>query len=129
MTTKTLEQNAADWLKKKSAIKKLQKQLLEVEKDMLLLLETPEEGAKTTNIDGFKIVSKGVINRTLDIKSWDLVRESVPETLRPIKYTPKLDEVGVKWLRDNDPALYKVVSTCITAKPGKTNITVTKEEE
>lgn len=125
----TVEGLAQLWLDTKASQKAAAKNLLAVEQAMMPLLEVPEEGSKTNNANGFKIVAKGVINRTLDVKEWEAIREEIPETLRPIKYTPKLDEVGVKWLRDNNMEIYNKISQCITSKPGKTNITVTKEEE
>lgn len=129
LNNQPLEVLAQLWMSIKSKKKELDSQLLDVEKAMMENIQVPEEGSKTTNVEGYKIVAKGVVNRRLDVDKWDEIREQIPEALRPVKYKPSLDEAGVKWLRNNEPEIYTTLAGCITSKPGKTGFTITKVEE
>lgn len=52
--------------------------------------------------------------------------DRVPEALRPITFeeTVRLDTKGLRWLMENQPAVYQVVAMAITAKKAKSAISV-----
>lgn len=87
----------------------------------------PEEGSQTVELaDGRKLTVTSKITRTIDEQLWKSVLHDVPEHLRPILFveTAKLDLKGLRWLRENQPNVYALVSTAITAKKAKSSITV-----
>lgn len=87
----------------------------------------PEEGSQTVELaDGRKLTVTSKITRTIDEQLWRSVLHDVPEHLRPIVFveTAKLDTRGLRWLRENQPNVYALVSTAITAKKAKSAIAV-----
>lgn len=87
----------------------------------------PEEGSQTVELaDGRKLTVTSKITRTIDEQLWRSVLHDVPEHLRPIVFveTAKLDLKGLRWLRENQPNVYALVSTAITAKKAKSAIAV-----
>jgi hypothetical protein len=87
----------------------------------------PEEGSQTVDLaDGRKLTVTSKTTRTVDEQLWRSVLHDVPEHLRPIVFveTAKLDTKGLRWLRENQPQVYALVSTAITAKKAKSAISV-----
>ena len=88
------------------------------------------EGQKTYyDADGWKIVVKAPLIRSMDWKAWEQVKDQIHPDLHPIKIKKELDEKGVKWLMANEPDLYAVVAQAITTKPGTVQVTVTPVED
>ena len=87
------------------------------------------EGQKTYDADGWKIVVKAPLIRSMDWKRWAEIKNESPATLQPVKVKEELDEKGVKWLMANEPDLYAVVAQAITTKPGAVQVTVTPVED
>jgi hypothetical protein len=114
------------WLDAKAAEKAATAVRIAVEDQILMQHPPPEEGQNTFDEDGFKVVVKQEINRKLDDKAWEMVRDQIPEKLRPIEYVEslKLDVKGLRWLRENEPGFYKLVAQCVTEKPSKPNIKI-----
>jgi hypothetical protein len=83
-------------------------------------------GSQTHDVEGWAVTITAKINRTMDWVRWDSARVNVPEGLWPVQEKPVLDTKGVKWLKENDPANYAVVASCMTSKPGKTAVTIKK---
>jgi hypothetical protein len=125
---KSVEQLAAELLAAKAEEAAAKDRRISVEDDLIKLLDVPQEGSKTHNVDGYKIVVKGVINRKLDEEKWAEVADRIPENLRPVKTKLVLDETGVKWLQKNDAEHYAIVAEAITSTPGKTSVSVERKE-
>lgn len=89
-------------------------------------VELKEEGSKTVPHGGHKIVVTSKVYRKADFELLDAVLSDVPVNLHPIKTERKIDDKGIRWLRDNDPELYRKISKCITATPGKPGIAIKK---
>lgn len=96
-----------------------------VEEEIIALCGKRDEGPQTHKAEGFSIEITGVINRKMDWTKWEEVKNQIPEALRPVKVKEELDATGVKYLRDNEPAIYALLP--ITATPGKTGVKLTRK--
>ena len=136
-TTPTLGSNepnintmAFRWRLLKDAEDKAKKDRIQCERDMLPFLEQRAEGATTTTLeDGTKITVKNSFGRSIDWNAWKRIKPSIPADLHPIKLTELLDETRLKFLLQNEPDTYKIISEAITTTPHKPNITVKKAEQ
>jgi hypothetical protein len=54
----------------------------------------------------------------------DQIVDRIPEQLRPIKVKRELDATGIKYLANNEPQLYKVLSPALTVEPAKTTVSI-----
>ena len=83
------------------------------------------ESQKTYEAEGWKVSVKAPLITSMDWKKWQLIREEIPPSLWPIEVKTVLDEKGVKYLRDNEPDIYLILSECLSTKPGAVQVTVT----
>ncbi len=120
--SKTIEQLCADWLAAKKAEQKANAERVAIEDQIVSITGKRDEGAKTVEVNGFKITVTGRISRKMDWKAWDKVKTQIPADMHPVKLKPELDEKGVKWLADNQPDIYKLLP--IEVKPAKTAVEV-----
>ena len=98
---------------------------IELEEELIALVGKKEEGAQTHTIGDFKVTITGRLNRKIDWKTFDeSISSKIPESLHPVKVKRELDETGVKYLENNEPQLYKLLSKALTIKPAKTNVTI-----
>lgn len=100
---------------------------VEIEAAIIARTGEPEEGSQTVELaDGRKLTVTSKITRTIDDQLWRSVLRDVPDHLRPIVYVevPRLDLTGLRWLRENQPQVYALVCTAITAKKAKSSIVV-----
>lgn len=124
MQTTQINELAELWRQTKAAEDAHRADRIKIEEELAALVNVKEEGASTTKTDLYKITAKGNLNRSVDWKQYDTIRESIPEQLRPVKLKPELDIPGLRWLESNEPALYRIMVQCITTKPGKTGFAV-----
>ncbi len=104
-----------------------------LEEELVALLDTrslDDEGAKTYNeVEGFKIEIKRALKRGL-VKGRKLAElkaiQGLPANLLPVKTKEELDETGVKYLANNEPAIFKLIADLIETKPSKVAVTVTR---
>jgi hypothetical protein len=118
----TLEALCQDWLAAKESERKAAALRVAIEDMIVGLTGKRDEGAQTHEAGAFKVAVTGKVIRKMDWDKWDQVKGSIPANLHPVKMKPELDEKGVKWLRDNDPALYALLP--IEIKPAKTAVEV-----
>ena len=52
------------------------------------------EGQKTYDADGWKIVVKAPLIRSMDWKRWAEIKDEIPAAMQPIKIKEELDEKG-----------------------------------
>tara|TARA_R110002096_G_scaffold61555_2_gene153066 strand:+ start:44 stop:481 length:438 start_codon:yes stop_codon:yes gene_type:complete len=136
-TTPTLGSNEPDinilafrWRLLKDAEEKAKLERVQCESDMLPFLEQREEGATTTTLeDGTKITVKNSFGRSIHWDTWKRIQPRIPTELHPIKLVEMLDETRLKFLLQNEPDTYKIISEAITTTPRKPNITVKKAEQ
>jgi len=115
------------WRLLKDAEEKAKLERVKCESDMLPFLDQRAEGATTTTLeDGTKITVKNSFGRSMDWNAWKRIKPSIPADLHPIKLTELLDETRLKFLLQNEPDTYKIISEAITTTPHKPNITVKK---
>jgi hypothetical protein len=95
-----------------------------------LIGEVPEEGSNSVDIDGHKVTLSQRVSRKLDERQWVLIRDEIPEGLSPVSIveTYKLDDAGCRWIRDNEPGLWKLLSKAITEKPMKVGVKVQEKK-
>ena len=118
------------WRLLKDAEEKAKADRIQCESDMLPFLEQREEGATTTTLeDGTKITVKNSFGRSIHWDTWKRIQPRIPTELHPIKLVEMLDETRLKFLLQNEPDTYKIISEAITTTPRKPNITVKKAEQ
>ncbi len=121
-----LEQLAARLLAVKKAERAATAERIRVEQEIINLTGLPDEGSKTQDAGRYKVTVTQRINRSLDDRAWAMVEAKIPEALRPVTYmsVPKIDPVGVRWLRDKEPGFFRLLATALTEKPAKPSVTV-----
>lgn len=124
---RTATEMVADWIAAKRDEDAANKRRVAIEAEIIGALGEPDEGSATHELpDGSKLTITSKITRTVDAQVWRQVMDRVPETLRPIMFeeSVRLDTKGLRWLKENQPAVYAVVAMAITAKKAKSAITV-----
>lgn len=124
---RTSTEMVADWIAAKRDEDAANKRRVAIEAEIIGALGEPDEGSATHELpDGSKLTITSKITRTVDAQVWRQVMDRVPETLRPIVFeeSVRLDTKGLRWLKENQPAVYAVVAMAITAKKAKSAITV-----
>jgi len=121
----TLESVVARWQHLKKAEEDARLARVQHEAHMLPFLDQREEGACTTTLeDGTKITVKNSFGRSIHWDTWKRISTRIPENLHPIKMVELLDETRLKFLLQNEPETYKIISEAITTTPRKPNITI-----
>ena len=121
---------AGDWLQARGAEEKCKAWRIAVEEALDKALGHKAEGAKTHKVGYYSVTLTGVLNRKLDKEKWEAIKAKVPEELRAVvKYEPKLDEKGAKWIQEERPDVWRVVAQAVTTTPGKTGVKVVRKEE
>lgn len=115
---------AAEWLAAKAAETTANKRRLEIEKELAAALDVKDEGSITHKLDLFKVTLTQPVYRKLDIRAWDLVKEQVPESLRPVKTEIKADAAGMKWLAEHEPKMWASIAPAFTTSKGKISVKV-----
>lgn len=118
-----------EWLSAKAEEDAARQRRIDLESDIVAEHGCKDEGSATHHADGYKITITGRMNRTLDRAAWESIAPDIPENLRPVEYKPSLDVKGLRYLQQNEPALYAKAAEAITAKPGKAAVKIEKEEE
>lgn len=102
--------------------KKLDQKRLALEEEIVAVLGKRDEGSKTHTVGDYKVTISARVNRSIDWEKFDEVSKKIPESLWPVKRA--LDETGVKYLANNEPAMYKILSSALTVKEGKTGVSI-----
>jgi len=136
-----LEMLSIAWLKAKAKETTANKERIAVEKQLLDLYQFDKpDGSKTftdlTETASVKVTISNKMNFKLDVDAYSGIKDSktnmtveemIPPELRPVSYEPKLSPVGVKWLKENEPEITRMLSRCITEKPAKSGVKVVRE--
>lgn len=121
----TLEDLCSEFQAIKHEENRLKKTREDLENKIVALVGTREEGSKTTELnDGRKLTITGKISYSADMDKLQKVCLSLPENLRPLKIKTELDQTGCKYLRANEPSIWKQIADAITIKPAKTAVEV-----
>ena len=130
------------WLKAKANETTANKKRVGIENQLLKLYQfNKPDGSKTfsdkTDNALIKVTISNKTNFTLDVDAYSgvtdpktnmTVEEMIPPELRPVSYEPKLSPAGVKWIKENEPEIARMLARCITEKPAKPGIKVVREE-
>ena len=90
-----------------------------------------DEGQKTTVSDEYKVTVKTGVNIRLNRdKFFQDVQFKIPESLRPVKVVEKveLDSKGIRYLRSNEPDIYKTMAEALVMTPAKPSVKITPIE-
>lgn len=123
----SLETLSQQWVEAKQAEKAAQKARLLVEEEIIKLVGHKEEGSKTHSVGTYKVTITGKLNYKADLTQLDRLLSNIPLEFHPIKQERKLDEKGVKYLRDNEPAIFSQLAPAITITPAKTAVDIKLE--
>lgn len=123
----TLETLADAWADAKHAEDAAAKRRVEIEAQIIALTGERDEGSETRELaDGRKLTVTAKVTRSIDADAWRQVMHQVPEQLRPISFVEKaeLDLKGLRWLQENEPAVYAIVAQAVTVKKAKSVISL-----
>jgi len=124
-TTVTIDQLVEEFIAAKAAENLANKRRIKIEEQMIALLGKREEGSQTHELaSGMKVTITGKLSYKADMEKLAEICQVLPKEFRPIKIETKLDETGVKFLRANEPAIYKIISEAITVKEAKASVEV-----
>ena len=84
------------------------------------------EGASTHKGERYKVMTTGVIYRKVDEAALGAVRSALSPVIfdQVFRFTPEVKIAGVRYLQNNEPALYAIAAQAITATPGKVRVEV-----
>lgn len=84
------------------------------------------EGSKTHKTSYYKITAKSAINRTIDRAVFEQVQANAPDRVieSVFRLKPELNLSAYKELQKLDPAMFAIVATCVTEKPGKPSVSI-----
>lgn len=122
---KTPEQLAQDYIAAKAAEAKANKERVAIEEQLIQLLGAKEEGSQTHELtNGLKVTITGKMTYKADMAVLLQLTTALPESMRPIRQEPKLDETGAKYLRTNEPEIWAMIAPAITIAPAKTSVAI-----
>ncbi len=113
---------AEDLFNAKMAEKEAEAKRIALEEELVAVLGKRDEGSKTHTVGDYKVTITGRVSRKIDWEQFDNLSHKIPENLWPVKRA--LDETGVKYLANNEPQLYKVLSPALTVAPAKTTVSI-----
>lgn len=96
------------------------------EEALLAAVGAKEEGSQTVTVGDYKVTTTGKINRSLDAKAWDALKQQIPEPLanRLVRYKAEINLTELKFIAAHEPSYYAMVAPAITSKPAKTSVEV-----
>lgn len=98
---------------------------LECEQRILALHPAREEGSETFEAAGYKVTLTGKLTYKCD--DMDALLHACsqwPAHLQPVKTVVQLDTTGAKFLRANEPEVWRSIAQHVTVSPAKTAVTV-----
>lgn len=123
----TLETLADAWARAKHDEDEANRRRVEIEARIIAIAGEREEGSETHALaDGRKLTVTAKVTRSVDETIWRQVMGQIPEHLHPVRFesVAKIDTTGLKWLRENEPSMYAIAAKAVTAKKGKSSISL-----
>lgn len=125
--TDPLAEAVQDFINAKRAEDQARALRLKAEERILALRPAREEGAEMFEAGGFKVTLTGKLAYKCDepkALAEACAGAGWPSNLIPVKTEIKLDEMGAKWLRANDPTAWASIARFVTVAPAKTAVSV-----
>lgn len=95
------------------------------EERILALRPAREEGSETFEAAGFKVTLTGKLTyKCDDMDALIHACSQWPAHMQPIKTVVQLDSTGCKFLRANEPEVWRSIAPHVTVSPAKTAVTV-----
>jgi len=115
----------------KLELKAAQGQHAAAEDALAALVGSKPEGSKTIKGTRFKVMTTGVVYRKVDEAALESVRARLSaDTFDQVfRFKPEVVTAGVRYLQNNEPALYAIAAQAITATPGKVRVEVVEIEQ
>lgn len=119
-----VESLARDWLEAKEAEAEAQQRRWEIEEQLTAALDAKDEGSITYKFSGYKVTLTQPVSRKVDSASWDQVRHLCPPDMQPVKTKIEPDAKGMKWLANNEPAIWSKIAPAFESRKGKVGVKV-----
>lgn len=119
---------AQEWHDAKRREDKAKEDRLVAEAKIVMLFGAKPEGSQTVKTDFFKVETTGNVTRSIDDAAFLAIKSQLPKNVRDacIKTTYEPRVGGIKELKVSNPDLYVVLAQCVTSKPAKTSVKVTR---
>ena len=114
----------ADWLEAKQQETDARNWRIAIEEQIVAAFDAKDEGSITHKTETHKVTLTQPVTRSVDANAWDMVKDRLPEQMHPVKTEIKADAAGMKYLANNEPALWSKVAEAFTTKPGKIGVKV-----
>lgn len=114
----------SEWLDAKAQETAAQKRRTKIEAEITAAFDTKPEGSITHKTERHKVTLTQPISRKVDAAVWGSVGYLIPEQLRPVKVKLEPDAKGMKWLAENEPAMWAKIAPAFETKPGKIGVKV-----
>lgn len=85
------------------------------------------EGSMSELHGRFKVTTTGRMNRKIDKKAFEEIKDHIPENLSPFEYTLSLNKKKLKALEAANPELHLFCCRAIEETPGKVGVSVSEE--
>lgn len=96
-----------------------------VNEQILDLVTNAIEGSNSVEIDGFKIITTAKLNRTLDPKVWETIKDKVPPELQDVVvYKPSVNLKRLRMVEEMRPDAFTIIAEALTTKPATTSVKV-----
>jgi hypothetical protein len=125
-----IEQVIQEYVAAKNAEEIARERRYTAERQLSELMGSKSEGQLTETAGRYKVTAKHKINRTLDLKIWNEIKDKIEPAIADnlIKFKPSLDLKGYRWIKENRPEVFAIVSEAVTSKPAKVGFTVKEIE-
>ena len=126
---KSLYQLSEQWLSLKESERIAQEARYLIEEEIAELLPGPDEGTESTEDSGLKISVTRKLTRSIDMDSYEEVKDLIPKGLSPVKFKADLDLKKYRAIEEANPDLFKVCQKFVSVKPAKVSIKVEEVKE
>lgn len=115
----------------KAAEKKAVDHRKQVEELIIDIIGAEVEGSFTLTGDHYQVTTIGKLTRSIDAAKLPDIQSKIPQPLyeRLFTYKPSLNLKELRYIQNNEPEYYEIVSEAITTKPAKTAVTFKELED
>lgn len=129
MESQRIKELSLAWLGAKKEELRANEVRVGIEKELLALIGSKEEGSQSTEIDEFKITTTGKLSYKADADKLAELTASWPDVIRPVEVTLKVSDTKLKKIRAEAPEYWQQIARAVEVKPAKTAVTIAVQEE